>query len=212
MSKVGPNDRCPCGSGKKYKKCCRLASAPTGYSAQDRRTAMEQLTFFIDEMMEDEEDGAFAEFWGHFLDRSDALPPDFAEMSNAVHEVWFAFDYVAEDGHRAVDTFLEQHGDFEPGERAYLEAMRRSAMHLYEVVAAVPGTSLTLRDVIEGGEVTVNERLGSKSIPRFDWIAGRVVPRGPSGGAELERGLLGIPMPFRADLASQIRKSWIGTH
>ena len=21
--KVGPNDPCPCGSGKKYKKCCR---------------------------------------------------------------------------------------------------------------------------------------------------------------------------------------------
>ena len=23
-AKVGPNDPCPCGSGKKYKKCCRL--------------------------------------------------------------------------------------------------------------------------------------------------------------------------------------------
>ena len=22
-TKVGPNDPCPCGSGKKYKKCCR---------------------------------------------------------------------------------------------------------------------------------------------------------------------------------------------
>ena len=21
--KIGPNDPCPCGSGKKYKKCCR---------------------------------------------------------------------------------------------------------------------------------------------------------------------------------------------
>ena len=23
MKKVGANDKCPCGSGKKYKKCCR---------------------------------------------------------------------------------------------------------------------------------------------------------------------------------------------
>ena len=23
QEKVGPNDPCPCGSGKKYKKCCR---------------------------------------------------------------------------------------------------------------------------------------------------------------------------------------------
>jgi tetratricopeptide (TPR) repeat protein len=24
MSKIGPNESCPCGSNKKYKKCCRL--------------------------------------------------------------------------------------------------------------------------------------------------------------------------------------------
>ncbi len=27
MNKVGRNDPCPCGSGKKYKKCCLIASA-----------------------------------------------------------------------------------------------------------------------------------------------------------------------------------------
>ncbi|HEB26909.1 MAG TPA: hypothetical protein ENI05_03895, partial [Porticoccus sp.] len=24
QSRIGPKDPCPCGSGKKYKKCCRL--------------------------------------------------------------------------------------------------------------------------------------------------------------------------------------------
>ena len=27
MTKVGRNDSCPCGSGKKYKKCCLLTQA-----------------------------------------------------------------------------------------------------------------------------------------------------------------------------------------
>ena len=27
-SKTGRNDPCPCGSGKKYKKCCALKGAP----------------------------------------------------------------------------------------------------------------------------------------------------------------------------------------
>ncbi len=27
MSGVGRNDPCPCGSGKKYKKCCLIAAA-----------------------------------------------------------------------------------------------------------------------------------------------------------------------------------------
>ena len=29
-SKVGPNDPCPCGSGKKYKKCCRDKDIASG--------------------------------------------------------------------------------------------------------------------------------------------------------------------------------------
>ncbi len=29
MPKVGPNDKCPCGLGKKYKKCCWLKTLPT---------------------------------------------------------------------------------------------------------------------------------------------------------------------------------------
>lgn len=32
MAKAGRNDSCPCGSGRKYKKCCALKSA-------DRRTS-----------------------------------------------------------------------------------------------------------------------------------------------------------------------------
>ena len=29
-AKIGPNDPCPCGSGKKYKKCCRDKDIATG--------------------------------------------------------------------------------------------------------------------------------------------------------------------------------------
>ncbi|MCX6348844.1 MAG: SEC-C metal-binding domain-containing protein [Candidatus Aureabacteria bacterium] len=31
-AKVGPNDPCPCGSGKKYKKCCGKQYRSTGVS------------------------------------------------------------------------------------------------------------------------------------------------------------------------------------
>ncbi|MCP4388788.1 MAG: zinc chelation protein SecC, partial [Gammaproteobacteria bacterium] len=29
MGKIGRNDPCPCGSGKKYKRCCLGKEAPT---------------------------------------------------------------------------------------------------------------------------------------------------------------------------------------
>lgn len=40
MAKVGRNDRCPCGSGKKYKKCCLAANEAAELAArQERRLA-----------------------------------------------------------------------------------------------------------------------------------------------------------------------------
>jgi len=43
MEKVGRNDPCPCGSGKKFKKCCEMAKSkrlqtrvlPIGQNAQE---------------------------------------------------------------------------------------------------------------------------------------------------------------------------------
>jgi hypothetical protein len=40
MAKIGRNDRCPCGSGKKYKKCCLAADEAADLAArQERRLA-----------------------------------------------------------------------------------------------------------------------------------------------------------------------------
>ena len=54
--KIGRNDPCPCGSGKKYKKCCLLGSAPSDFvassnfphiaeKAESVRKVMEQYVF-----------------------------------------------------------------------------------------------------------------------------------------------------------------------
>jgi tetratricopeptide (TPR) repeat protein len=48
VTKIGRNDPCPCGSGKKYKQCCeqtgvKMQAAPTGFNAQQAlQTAMAQ--------------------------------------------------------------------------------------------------------------------------------------------------------------------------
>jgi type III protein arginine methyltransferase len=48
VTKIGRNDSCPCGSGKKYKQCCeqtgaKMQVAPTGFNAQQAlQTAMAQ--------------------------------------------------------------------------------------------------------------------------------------------------------------------------
>lgn len=44
--KAGRNDPCPCGSGKKYKKCCWEKDQGIGFTAQ-KAEAAEQLTSAI---------------------------------------------------------------------------------------------------------------------------------------------------------------------
>ena len=191
-----PNDPCPCGSGFKYKKCCRASgkadTKPRGqYTAADRTSALEKLDFFIDELWQIEEEKAFDQFWGYFLDREDELPPGLLSMSRHFYDTWFAFDARFEDGERVIDHFLEQ-APLSRGERTYLDAMRKSTVRLYEVTETVPGKSVTLHDVFSGSTVTVNERSASQSLSRSDWLATRVLPHGSSGGPEIDGGTLTI--------------------
>lgn len=62
------------------------------------------------------------------------------------------------------------------GTRAYIEALRRSTMSLYEVSDIVVGESFLARDMIRGGEpVRVFERSATRSLKQWDRIAARIV-------------------------------------
>ena len=160
--KSRPNDPCPCRSGRKFKKCCGGPGANAGavglpHTVADRASAFEKLDFFIDELWEEEEEDAAEEFWGRHFERESELPQGLLVMSQDVQQTWFAFDYRVDDQIRIIDEFIEQ-AELSAGERSFLEAMRKSTMRLYEVTATVPGTSMTLRDLVEGTVVTVSER------------------------------------------------------
>lgn len=204
--KIGPNDRCPCGSGLKFKKCCRSSAKSVGYTTAERASASTKLEDFIGDEFGQEDDQAFEEFWGQWLDHPDGLDQGLDAMSEQVADGWFAFDCPLESGQMVVDCFLEKRAlRLTEGEKRYLNEMKASSMRLYEIEDSRPGESLTLRDVIEGDWVTVQERLGSRSLHQFEWIAARVVKRGASGGPELE-GLLQITDFFHEGLRTQLRK------
>jgi hypothetical protein len=209
MTKIGPNERCPCGSGRKYKKCCGDPSATDRYTREERTSAFVRLNEFIDVFATDEEDRAGREFWGQFVGRAGELPPERAELFDDVEQLWFAFDYRGAQGASVVERFLAG-AQLAAGERAFLTAAARSSMRIYEVVDASPGASLTLRDALEGGTIKVNERQASRTIARGDHLAARVVPRGPSGGPELEAGLLHIAPVVKEPLMDRLRRERAG--
>ena len=82
-----------------------------------------------------------------------------------------------DDGRNVIDDYLKRRGWREkvPAKR-YLEAVRDSVISLYEIIDLNPGQTMTVRDMIRGGDpVTVAEKQGSQDAARWDRIAARLV-------------------------------------
>lgn len=108
---------------------------------------------------------------------ADLLGAPFGMIYGCVLEDFFS-SWFGEEGERnVIDDYLKRRGWREKvPARRYLEAMRDSVLSLYEVVDLDPGHSLTVKDLIRGGDpVTVSEERGSESAARWDRLAGRIV-------------------------------------
>lgn len=130
-------------------------------------------------------DQVFAEHFGPIHERFETTDEElvgllggaFGMVFGFILEDFFTARFGADGELNVVDDYLKRRGWREkvPAKR-YLEALRDSALSLYEVVDLDPGHSMTVRDLIlEGDPVTVEEKLGSESAARWDRIAGRLV-------------------------------------
>jgi len=214
--RAGRNDPCPCGSGRKYKHCCLGRGTPTvRYTQDDRGSALAKLEAFVAEELGPEDDAAWDSFFERWHGGLERLDEQWEELSDAAYDMWFYLDYPLEDGRHAVDLFLEARPTLTMGERRYLELLREATVRIYDVVDAVPGLSLTLREVFSRQTVVVRERSGSRSIPRHTLLAARVIAQGASGEAEMERGVLAIPDLVRRTVLTQHeahRERWRREH
>lgn len=126
----------------------------------------------------------FAEHFDMICDRFERSEEEIADLlGDAAHMVYcfvleaFLTARFDDDGKNVIDDYLRRRGWREKvPARRYLEALRDSTLSIYEVVDLEPGHSLTVRDLVLGGEpVTVEEKSGSEMAARWDRIAARIV-------------------------------------
>src|SRR5882724_6711751 len=97
MKKVGRNDPCPCGSGKKYKTCCLdSASAPDFQYRRFRQThaaLIPKLTQFAFEIIEP---NLVEDAWQDFTDHNAVEDYDPDGPMNVLFMPWFLFNWMIE--------------------------------------------------------------------------------------------------------------------
>ncbi len=174
--KIGRNDPCPCGSGRKFKRCCLTTeSAPESEDTPWRRQreasdrlAGEMLKFVRRRF----EDAVFAA-WMDFNQNPFPEPLDKLESEGQIFFPYFLFDWDpdAPPPHRGTRpragvvarAFMEEKAKrLSDLELLILEQSIIQPLSFYEVIDCNPGHGMVLRDVLIGREAMVEEHSGSQ--------------------------------------------------
>jgi len=201
--RVGRNDPCPCGSGRKYKKC-HLAADEAERSEQ--RQAAEERQGAGDHDLDGELARRLSRYagerfgfeWGRFT--ADFFDP---EETLQLAVPWSLYHYRVE-GRSVLEWYLDERGRrLSPPEREWLVAQQDAWLSTWEVIDVEPGESVTLRDLLSNEERFVRERSGSRTLVVRDVLLGRVVDH---EGVSLLCGAHPRPLP-PMDAAEVVRRA-----
>ena len=171
--RVGRNDPCPCGSGKKYKKCCLPRT-------RGERKVHEDESNLRDTILKFATSERFRYDWKHALEMYGAGVED-VEFEESAEEVEF-IDWVIHDyrcmvsGEPFVTIFAREKGaSLNERQRRILMGWQNTLFGVYEVIDISKGGGVRLKDIITGEEYSVNDVSASNAATLRDLLVTRVI-------------------------------------
>lgn len=181
MANIGRNEPCPCGSGKKYKKCCALkAYAEIKPEASIKRRQIDEILKYFRKHHVDAIEEAAEIYWDEF-DPDEHLDGGLLEMAHVNFWDWVVHDakvdyYDEEDSKTLLELYIEENGKkLADDELKVLNKMKDSYLSLYEVVEVYPEEGFLLKDLLLGGEFKVRERSATRFLSQWDIMAARIL-------------------------------------
>jgi hypothetical protein len=187
--KAGRNDPCPCGSGKKYKRCC-LVSSQAVQDAPDtpwrrQHEASQRLTSELMRFVRNRFADSLQKVWEDY--NQDDFPQTLDDLpgEEQIFLPYFLFDWDPKRQPRrraksrkpgiVAQAFVEERakrlGNLE---LAILHLSLATPISFYEVLGVEPGFGMRLRDILIGGETEVEEHSASQSISAGDILYGQL--------------------------------------
>lgn len=188
--KIGRNEPCPCGSGKKYKKCClNKDKAPENLLWRRLGDTYEKLQDqLLDYARKTFSELAIPVAMDEFLLwPEEENPIDLIKDHMALFVPWFLFDWVYDPVDAEIDlpapvqqpvasAYIDVHGSqLDRLQKQLVEAILDQPFSFYEVMSCRPGEGYWLKDILRGIETEVYERQGSENARPGDILLGRVV-------------------------------------
>ena len=177
MSKFNRNDPCPCGSGKKYKKCCLIETyIAIGKEDSIRERLVQELMVFFEKNYKHTLEDAHFLFWDDFIP-AEHLEGTSLDIAYQNFMEWLIFDHLidVDNDKTLIDLYMEKNKKLSLDEHRVLTMMKNSVISLYEVQEVFPEKGLLLKDLLMGGEYDVREKSATRSVRKWDIFASRLL-------------------------------------
>jgi hypothetical protein len=188
LPKVGRNDPCPCGSGRKHKQCCLAeAAGPTDLLWHRIRQVIDPLVADLLRFSRGEYgDALLEEAWDEFTLGEGPAPFSSETVHMPAFVPWFLYEWRPDPAatevpaHRLDEfpvaaAFLGRARRIDPLLAQYVRACLERPFSFLEIVTSTPGTGFRLRDVLTGAEHEVTERSASQGSRAGDILFAKPV-------------------------------------
>lgn len=185
-TKVGRNEPCPCGSGKKYKQCHEPIDRAHEDHVRLLRRAQDRLFAKLIEATRSADmmaalAPALSQYWDNkytVADMSDL--DDHEDRGSDRFLTWFAFDArTSADGSTLVERIAAAPpADFELDqyEQALLPTWTQTRLRPYAVSEVIKGKGARVRDVLTDAEYTLRDHAAAKRLEQDELIFAHLVP------------------------------------
>lgn len=213
VRKVQRNEPCPCGSGKKYKKCCGLKARDLTSSRANRREGIQKSLVWVTRTHPEPVDKWVEEVW-----LSDISTDQRNGISNAdarirsVHDINLLELMVAEgtfadmEGEsRPLQLILEADLDLDQEQLDYLKQLVEQPLRLYQVTECTPGNSYSLSEYPESNSdaVLIEDSTTSRMFDVGDIVGLRLMQF--EDAWETSGAVYHIPEEYAEDLVKQLQ-------
>ena len=193
--KTGRNHPCPCGSGKKYKKCClnknkvlpaidlayrRISKV---YNELEPKLEKYMLKHFDNDIIQD----ALYEFFCWPDEEDEYFTDDAMDSLQDLYRPWILYNWdccpdldeiwAEKDMEITIaEAYMKENfKKISELEKKLIRAISRKPYCFWEVMGVKPGQSIDLKNIITGKTVTVQEHMGSGYVKPKNIVFARVV-------------------------------------
>ncbi len=207
--KVQRNEPCPCGSGKKYKKCCMLQKREQSVASLGRKEGVQLALTWLNQHYSEAIEAWVEKVWlDGISDEQRAGIASADARIRSIHDINLLEQLLSEgnfldiDGESCALTLVLAADDLglNDAQRDYLKQLPTCALQLYQVTACQAGQSFTVCDALKdkGKEIVIVDSYASRMFEEDDVVALRLLET--PAGMETSGAIYHIPEAYVQEL------------